>query len=304
MIDIFAHNYLKCLQMSYTKTHLNGYLIQSYYLSDKESDVTLLVNGHRLNAHKFVLSSKSIVFKTMFFGDFREAYAKEVTINDTSVEAFKLLLKYCYFEDLSAADWPPDDHHLVMDVFKLAHIYQLKPLYVICQLKLIGQMSVDNMIDILKLALLYRSKRMAVFAAKFAKVSKEDLIVSKQLLELKDKQIIRFVMRSMPFESQLIPIAPLLAIVHQNEWNFSDLIDCIQIDKIQLEDLVRLLHKDSNAFQEIALKKIENLNEKVAQLEVKIAMNSQTNKLSSDRRTARLTRFRSEQWRDWTNWTD
>ena len=159
--------------MSYAKTHLNGYLIRSFYLSDKESDITLVVDGHPIRAHKFVLSAKSIVFKAMFFGDFSEANAKEVVIHDTTLEAFQLLLKYCYFEDLSATDWPSNDHSLVIDVYKVSHLYQIKSLCLLCVKRLITLISDRNVNDMLRFARLYRSKIILVFAKKFIEHKKQ-----------------------------------------------------------------------------------------------------------------------------------
>lgn len=164
---------LLCRVMSYTETYAFGPLVKSLYLSEKASDITLVVDGHPIRAHKFVLSAKSIVFKKMFFGDFSEANAKEVVIRNTNLDALKMLLKFCYNEDLSANDWPPNDHNLVIEVYKISHLYQIKGLCFLCVKRLITLLSEHNLKDISSFVRLYPSKRLLFFIKKFIKHSKK-----------------------------------------------------------------------------------------------------------------------------------
>ncbi len=52
------------------------------YLSDKSSDITIIIDGQTLPSHKFVLSAKSRVFKAMLFGDFKKSNDKQIELKD------------------------------------------------------------------------------------------------------------------------------------------------------------------------------------------------------------------------------
>jgi leucine-zipper-like transcriptional regulator 1 len=64
------------------------------------SDVTLVVEGQPIRAHRLVLSIASERFRAMFdrslgFG-FRESQQREIEIKDCGHEAYRLMLEYIY----------------------------------------------------------------------------------------------------------------------------------------------------------------------------------------------------------------
>ena len=63
-----------------------------YFMNEEKSDVLFVVEGQRIPALKAILSVKSIVFRAMFSGDFKESKDKEVVIEDTTYEAFKAFI--------------------------------------------------------------------------------------------------------------------------------------------------------------------------------------------------------------------
>jgi len=78
------------------------------------------VNGTKIPAHKLILSTKSEVFKAMFYGvDMVEKTAKEVQIKDTNTEAFYLLLKYVYTEKFELNE--VNDYEMSINIHKIAH---------------------------------------------------------------------------------------------------------------------------------------------------------------------------------------
>uniref|UniRef100_A0A7E4ZQJ9 BTB domain-containing protein n=1 Tax=Panagrellus redivivus TaxID=6233 RepID=A0A7E4ZQJ9_PANRE len=66
------------------------------YLSTERSDVTLIVDGTKLPAHRSILSKGSDYFKTMFSSSFEEAKSNNVELKETNLEAFKVVLNYIY----------------------------------------------------------------------------------------------------------------------------------------------------------------------------------------------------------------
>jgi hypothetical protein len=99
---------------------------KTFYLNEYMSDVIIIVDGNKLPAHKFLLAAKSKVFHAMFFGDMIESKAKEVEIKDTTVEAFKLMLKYIYFEELYLGN--DSDYEMAFEIYRIAHRFELRKL--------------------------------------------------------------------------------------------------------------------------------------------------------------------------------
>lgn len=82
----------------------------------KYTDVTFLVEGHRISAHRCIVASQSDYFDCLLFGSMKEAQSDEVTLEDTPVEAFRVLLSYMYsgvVKTLELLVSPLSDHCLV-----------------------------------------------------------------------------------------------------------------------------------------------------------------------------------------------
>lgn len=91
--------------------------IGALFLSSNYSDLTLKIENDELHAHKVILAARSEYFRWVLFGIYeasslriihfslcrallygglRESTQNEIIIKDSSVEAFKALLKYIY----------------------------------------------------------------------------------------------------------------------------------------------------------------------------------------------------------------
>lgn len=75
--------------------------IGSLYLSDDYFDVTLIVAGQRFNGHKLILAARSQYFRALLYGGLRESEQTEIELKETTLPAFKELLKYIYTGHLS-----------------------------------------------------------------------------------------------------------------------------------------------------------------------------------------------------------
>lgn len=115
--------------------------IKTLYLNEKMSDIILIVDGNKLPAHKLLLATKSNVFQAMFFGDMIESRAKEVEIKETTVEAFKLMLKYIYFEELDLGN--QNNYKMTFEIYRIAHRFELKKLIEILHKSLVEMVNND-----------------------------------------------------------------------------------------------------------------------------------------------------------------
>ena len=93
---------------------------------DSLSDVTFVVGDTRIHAHRVILIARSEYFRAMLTSGFSEGQkgsSKEITIGDTTPEAFKALLRYLYTDELHF----PDEH--LIDVMRKSKEISLERVY-------------------------------------------------------------------------------------------------------------------------------------------------------------------------------
>jgi len=89
--------------------------------SDYLSDVTLIVEGRRFPAHRFVLATRSDYFRAMFQEGMCESTQKEITLEETPLEAFKVLLSFVYSGEVELELTRPIQE--VLDLLGVANMY-------------------------------------------------------------------------------------------------------------------------------------------------------------------------------------
>ena len=98
--------------LSYINTHIILYTLRAVSVdqaihvcngitdlwdSKRHADVTFLVQGTRVTAHRIILASQSQYFDRLLFGEMREAHEDEIQLSDVeNVEAFQILMQYTY----------------------------------------------------------------------------------------------------------------------------------------------------------------------------------------------------------------
>ena len=95
-------------------------------MTSKDSDVTFIVNGEKMKAHKLILGARSVYFASMFDADMRENLANEVEITDADPDVFRAVLVYLY-----AGIDPPVE--MALDVLVIADKYGLERLKRSCE---------------------------------------------------------------------------------------------------------------------------------------------------------------------------
>jgi len=121
---------------------------------ESRSDVTFVVGDARIPAHRVILEARSQYFRAMLSSGFREgqepAYkrartsgqeeAADITIGDTTPEAFKALLRYLYTDELCFAD------EQLLDVMRKAKEISLDRVYSYGMRRVRQTMSVHNVV--------------------------------------------------------------------------------------------------------------------------------------------------------------
>lgn len=111
------------------------------------TDVTFLIRGQKVKAHKAVLMARCSYFKTMFASGMKEALEGEVKVTDVKIRVFKELLKFIY-----GGKEPAFRKDVTADLLIVADKYGLVELKDICEKQLIAHLSAENVVDYLLLA--------------------------------------------------------------------------------------------------------------------------------------------------------
>lgn len=104
---------------------------------DALSDVTFLVDGRRVRAHK-VLCMRCPYFKALLAGRMREATQAEVAIEEVRHPIFLALLEYLYTDQV---DIPLD---IAMELFEAADRFGVDRLKRMCESKMLASIHVEN----------------------------------------------------------------------------------------------------------------------------------------------------------------
>ncbi|KAH0561619.1 hypothetical protein KQX54_018120 [Cotesia glomerata] len=136
---------------NYEKSSLHNHPcneIERFYNSEELSDVTIIVDQVRIPAHKVILAAHSEVFAKMLQSEMKEAKNNEINIEDLDPEIILEMLHYCYKGTLKTTN----NVQIVLQVLKVADIYQIIKLKDFCEHRLMIEISSDNVLDIIDVA--------------------------------------------------------------------------------------------------------------------------------------------------------
>jgi len=119
--------------------------LRSFVNDQKLSDVTFIVEGKPIYAHK-LLCVRCSYFQAMFEGQMREAQQKTVTINNVNYRTFLALLEYLYTDDVEIS------LDIAMDLFVAADQFGVERLKSLCEKKILMSINVESVATILQAA--------------------------------------------------------------------------------------------------------------------------------------------------------
>jgi len=133
------------------------------------ADITFLIEGQKVTAHKCVLAARCEKFRAMLQNSFREGQQSEITL-DCKLVPFQAMLEYIYTDNI------PSECDLLFDVLALAEEYLLLHLKSICEVKLLENLDLYNAANLLVHADLYRCETLKKFCMLFIMTSSELLV--------------------------------------------------------------------------------------------------------------------------------
>ncbi|XP_064485398.1 speckle-type POZ protein B-like [Ornithodoros turicata] len=114
---------------------------------DREfADLIIIAGEKRFHVHKVVLATRSPVFRAMLKNDMQESIQNEVVLKDVYPDVVQEMLRFIY------TDASPNISTMAADLYQLADKYDLKGLKLLCESELASSLSVDTVVDVLRLA--------------------------------------------------------------------------------------------------------------------------------------------------------
>ena len=115
------------------------------------ADAMIKCGDAEFKAHKAILVSQSPVFKKMLESDMKEQRTNVIEISDVDQAVISDMLAYFYTGSAPHMDT------LVKELFNVADRYELSQLFTMCEDKLMLEMSVENVMELLILADMHNS---------------------------------------------------------------------------------------------------------------------------------------------------
>ncbi|KAL7298623.1 hypothetical protein TKK_0008391 [Trichogramma kaykai] len=154
------------------------------FLSEKLSDVKLIVEEKEIPAHKIVLSALSPVFRTKFICDVLENEENFVKITDTTANVVTEMLRFIYTGQINAIDTD-----MLIELLGVADKYQIDGLKIKCGKILYANLSSENAVDILLASHKYKVEHLEDEAIKFVTNHTQLLSNSNKMKKIDDPDI-------------------------------------------------------------------------------------------------------------------
>nr|CAB3471112.1 unnamed protein product [Digitaria exilis] len=143
--------------------------------SQKGADITFIVAGESIPAHRSLLAARSPVFMAELFGDMKEKASPCVEIKDIEVEVFRAMLHFVYTDTVPELDHKDEQATLMAQhLLEAANRYGLERLKRICLEKACTDISVDTVATTLALAEQHGCHKLKSKCMKFIVASAEN----------------------------------------------------------------------------------------------------------------------------------
>lgn len=105
--------------------------------NDAFSDITFIVEGRSVYAHKLVLMRCSY-FEALFLGQMREAHMDTIRIEQVRYDTFLSVIEYLYTDQLVIG------FNNAMELFEAADLFCIYRLKTMCEKRMLGCITVEN----------------------------------------------------------------------------------------------------------------------------------------------------------------
>uniref|UniRef100_A0A182Q251 BTB/POZ domain-containing protein 9 n=1 Tax=Anopheles farauti TaxID=69004 RepID=A0A182Q251_9DIPT len=206
-------------------------------MSSDYADVTFLVEGQRIPAHRVILAARSDYFRALLYGGMQETRLDEITLN-IPLTAFKCLLRYIYSGSMPLAQLK--EEHL-LDTLGLANQYGLADLEMAISDYLRQVLSLNNVCAILDAARLFALDGLTAVCHAFIDRNAEDILKHESFRNLSLDSLSSLLLRDSFFAREVEIFQAV------NEWcrcnadsvsNVNDVVAKVRFSLMSLEELL------------------------------------------------------------------
>ena len=135
--------------------------LKDLHLNEESSDIKIRCDNETFPCHKFILGSRSDVFKTMFtMTDSKEEQNGIIEIEDISAKTMKTFLKFMYKDDLEIEE-------IDCNLLIAAEKYNFKRLFNICLKQIEKMINANTVMEITTAAYLIDNEQLLLKASEF-----------------------------------------------------------------------------------------------------------------------------------------
>ncbi|KAM3717719.1 BTB/POZ domain-containing protein [Dirofilaria immitis] len=236
--------------------------IGNLYITGECSDITLKVEGRLIPAHRIILAARSQYFRALFYNGMRETRDSEVELVDTSLNGFKMLMKYIYSGKLSLSSMKEE---LVLEVLGLAHKYGFTDLEISISEYMKAMLNVRNVCTIYSAAHLYSLRSLCDVCLNFADKHAPEVISTQGFLQLPASAVEQMVQR----DSLCAPEIDIFRSVrewirhHPDQQEDAQMIVArLRLSLIKLDDLLNVIRPSGLVASDAILDAIKERSEK------------------------------------------
>ncbi|XP_069811023.1 BTB/POZ domain-containing protein 9 [Dendropsophus ebraccatus] len=207
---------------------------------EEYSDVTFIVDKMRFPAHRVILAARCQYFRALLYGGMRESRPEaEITLQDTSAEAFAMLMKYMYTGRASLRD---EREEVLLDFLSLAHKYGFPELEDSTSEYLCTILKIQNVCMIYDVASLYSLSKLCATCCMFMDRNAQDVLSSEGFLTLSKTALLDIVRR----DSFAAPEKDIFQSLmrwcrHNSKENHSEIMAAVRLPLMSLTELLNVV---------------------------------------------------------------
>ena len=136
-------------------------ILQNLHLDEDSGDITIVCDNEKFPCHKFILSARSDVFKTMLsMPNSKEQLDGIIKIDDVSAQTMRTFLKFMYKDELEITE-------IDCNLLIAAEKYNFTKLFNICLKQVTKMIKADTVMEIIIAAYLIDNELLLQEASKF-----------------------------------------------------------------------------------------------------------------------------------------
>ncbi|XP_054578603.1 BTB/POZ domain-containing protein 9 isoform X2 [Eptesicus fuscus] len=220
--------------------HILSEHIGALLIGEEYGDVTFVVEKKRFPAHRVILAARCQYFRALLYGGMRESQPEaEIPLQDTTAEAFTMLLKYIYTGRATLTD---EKEEVLLDFLSLAHKYGFPELEDSTSEYLCTILNIQNVCMTFDVASLYSLPKLTCMCCMFMDRNAQEVLLSEGFLSLSKTALLNIVLRdSFAAPEKDIFLALFNWCKHNLKENHAEIMQAVRLPLMSLTELLNVV---------------------------------------------------------------